>query len=141
PAPEKGVTPFRGSAATLIKILWWSAGTIWLRFTVHPTDTERAARVRSLLQELSGLWVKAGQLVSLRRDIFGDEFCAELAKLQDRTPAFSIEIVRRIVAEDLGRPLDQVFDAFDDSHVAAASIGQTHRAILRLEGKPVAVKV
>jgi len=105
-------------------------------------DPERyARRVRRALERLGGLWVKAGQLLSLRIDILPVEWCRELARLQTQALGFSEEAARRIVELELGTPIDVVFDRWEPAPLAAASIGQVHRARLRAEQRWVAVKV
>jgi len=103
--------------------------------------TDKARLVGGLLEELGGLWIKAGQLLSLRTDLFSREFCHGLTRLQSHADGFSPAVARQIIEEDLGAPIDSVFDRFDDQPFATASIGQIHRAHLRREGVWVAVKV
>jgi len=107
------------------------------RYTVEG----HAVRLRNLFEEFGGLWVKAGQLLSLRIDIFSPELCRELSKLQHRAQGFPAPFARRTIEQDLGAPIESIFDEFDDMPFAAASIGQVHRAHLRRENRWVAVKV
>lgn len=93
------------------------------------------------LQSLGGVWVKAGQLLSLRTDVFPVELCDRLAQLQGRVVGFPPEIARQVIEEDLGRPIDELFDFFQDAPIAAASISQVHRAVIRGGSKVVAIKV
>lgn len=97
-------------------------------------------RIRLVLQELGPTFVKLGQIASTRPDLFPEEIVRELEKLQDRVPPFSFQEVREIVKEELGGELEEIFRHFDDSPLAAASIGQVHQAILR-SGEKVAVKI
>ncbi len=90
---------------------------------------------------LGATFIKIGQIVSARRDIIPAEFAAELAALQDRVPPFPFPLVRQIIEEDFGRPLDELFSQFHEEPVAAASVAQVHRAIWRQTGAVVAVKV
>ncbi|MBB6696108.1 AarF/ABC1/UbiB kinase family protein [Cohnella xylanilytica] len=99
-----------------------------------------AIRVRMFLEELGPTFVKLGQLASTRSDLFPPEFVAELRRLQDDVPPFPFEDVRRIVEEQLGAPLEASFAEFEETPLAAASIGQVHYATLR-SGARVAVKV
>ena len=105
------------------------------------SGADAGLRVRVLAERLGGLWVKLAQLASLRIDIFGLPFCAELARLQDTGTGFSSDAAVAIVEAELGAPLDDLFDSFERAPVAAASIGQVHRARLRGGGPEVAVKV
>jgi ubiquinone biosynthesis protein len=100
-----------------------------------------AVRVRNFLEDTGGLWVKFGQLISLRIDLLPREMADELTQLQYHAYGFAPEIARQIVTETLGRPLEQVFDVFEDHPFAAASISQEHRAHLRREDVWVVVKV
>jgi ubiquinone biosynthesis protein len=97
-------------------------------------------RVRMMLEELGPTFVKLGQVLSTRPDALPPDFIDELSKLQQQVPPFSFELVRRTVESELGRPLDQVFAKFDEHSIAAASIGQVHRATLG-NGDEVVVKV
>jgi ubiquinone biosynthesis protein len=126
--------------ATLYFLNWFWA-FLWLRSKGSAGRAEYAKLLRLLLEELGGLWVKIGQLLSLRVDLFSAEFCQELALLQDRATGFPFRDARRIIEESLGAPLSQIFDEFDETPFAAASIGQIHRAHLRVENVWVAVKV
>jgi ubiquinone biosynthesis protein len=94
-----------------------------------------------MLEDLGGLWIKAGQLASLRIDMFSREFCHELSKLQSQADGFTPAVARQIIEEDIGCPIEAVFDEFHDTPFATASIGQIHRAHLKYENVWVAVKV
>jgi ubiquinone biosynthesis protein len=96
--------------------------------------------VRDLFETMGGLWVKLGQLLAMRRDLFPIDFCEELARLHDKATGFPGATARRILEEDLGGPLEDFFADFDPAPVAAASIGQTHTAVLH-DGVKVAIKV
>lgn len=94
-----------------------------------------------LCQRLGVLWVKVGQLLSMRSDLFPPELCAELARLQDRVEGFSPRLVRKILEDELGEPLETIFSRFEMKPWAAASIAQVHKAFLAQEKTWVAVKV
>ncbi|WDL98753.1 ABC1 kinase family protein [Alicyclobacillus sp. ALC3] len=97
-------------------------------------------RIRTVVERLGPTFVKLGQVASLRRDIFPPELITELSKLQDEVPPVSFEQVQGVVSEELGHPLEEVFESFDPVPIGSASIGQVHRAVLK-GGDVVAVKV
>jgi ubiquinone biosynthesis protein len=106
-----------------------------------PVDTSsRPGRVLLTLQELGPTFVKAGQYLSTRADVLPAEYLTELAKLQDQVPPFPAEEARRIIEQDLGRPIAKLFARFDGHPLAAASIAQVHAATLP-NGRKVVVKV
>jgi ubiquinone biosynthesis protein len=100
----------------------------------------RGQHLRELLDELGPTFVKFGQLLSTRPDIVPPDIIAELRGLQDDVRAFPFEQAERVIEEDLGNTIERLFLDFDPVPVAAASIGQVHRATLP-NGKRVAVKV
>ena len=93
-----------------------------------------------MLDELGPTFVKFGQLLSTRPDVLPPDIIAELRGLQDDVRPFPIADVEKVIEEDLGLTIAQLFAEFDEKPVAAASIGQVHRATLP-NGKQVAVKV
>jgi ubiquinone biosynthesis protein len=97
-------------------------------------------RIRQVIEELGPTYVKIGQIASTRADVIPEDILHELEKLQDDVPSFPFPQVRHIIEEELGSPLEEVFSSFDEEAIAAASIGQVHRAQLRT-GEAVAVKV
>ena len=101
---------------------------------------EPPARVRRALEELGPTFVKLGQMLTTRVDLFEPEWIAEFGKLQDSAPAAPWADVRRQLSEDLGAPPEEVFAAFNPEPLAAASIAQVHRARLE-DGSEVVVKV
>ncbi len=102
---------------------------------------QKALSIRALLEQMGGLWIKVGQLLSLRADVFSQEFCLELSKLQDSSTGFPFHHVKKIVEENLQSPIERYFDYFEESPLAAASIGQVHLAHLKKEQKMVAIKI
>ena len=127
---------------TCFRLLGWTLHALWLRVSApRAYRTEQARRLRCLFEELGGFWVKVGQLMSVRNDIFSAELCEELSRLQDLAMGFPFEAARRIAEAELEGELSQIFDAFDEKPFAAASIGQLHRAHLRYEKVWVAVKI
>ena len=100
----------------------------------------RAERLRMALEELGPTFIKLGQVLSTRPDFIPADYLSELARLQDDVPPFSYEEVVGIFQADLNRSPEELFDRFDRDPLAAASIGQVHRARLR-DGSEVVVKV
>jgi ubiquinone biosynthesis protein len=101
------------------------------------TDYER---IRMVLEELGPTFVKMGQILSTRPDLVPAELTKELAKLQDNVPPFPIARVKEIIEQELRVPMDLFFARFDETPLAAASIGQVHRAQM-ITGEEVIVKV
>jgi predicted unusual protein kinase regulating ubiquinone biosynthesis (AarF/ABC1/UbiB family) len=100
----------------------------------------RAIWIRLSILELGPTFIKVGQLFSTRADLFPSEYVDELSLLQDQVPAFDFEQVCSILEQDLGCKLQDIFRSFDPIPLAAASLGQVHRAQLR-SGEEVVVKV
>jgi ubiquinone biosynthesis protein len=100
----------------------------------------RGVRLREMLDELGPTFVKFGQLLSTRPDIVPPDIVFELKALQDSVTPFPFQQARGVVEEELGLTLEQLYLDFDETPVAAASIGQVHRATLP-NGRKVIVKV
>jgi ubiquinone biosynthesis protein len=103
-------------------------------------QASRGERLRLALEELGPIFVKFGQAVSTRRDLLPEDIATELAKLQDRVPPFDGRVARETVERAYGKPVSEVFESFDETPLAAASIAQVHVAKLR-GGPEVIVKV
>ncbi len=107
-------------------------------------EEPRGARLRQALERLGPIFVKFGQVLSTRRDLLPLDIADELAKLQDRVPPFDGMAARALVElslqAELGRRFDDVFEWFDTTPVASASIAQVHFARVK-GGREVAVKV
>jgi len=102
--------------------------------------SERGRRLREMLDELGPTFVKFGQLLSMRPDVLPPDIIAELRGLQDDVRPFSFELAKESIEEELGQPIERLFLEFEQLPMAAASIGQVHRAVLP-NGHRVAVKV
>jgi ubiquinone biosynthesis protein len=129
------------TATTALALFGLCARLLWrrVRRTIDADDAGRL--VRETFESLGGLWLKAGQLLSLRVDLFPPAFCQQLAILQNRSFAFPTPIARQILEEELAAPIEDYFDQFGERPFAVASIGQVYRARLRHEQIYVAVKI
>ncbi|KAF5480770.1 hypothetical protein F2P56_001486 [Juglans regia] len=110
------------------------------------TEKKKASRRKALAKwlkesilRLGPTFIKIGQQFSTRVDILAQEYVDQLSELQDQVPPFPSKTALSIVEEQLGAPLNDIFDRFDYEPIAAASLGQVHRA--RLKGEEVVVKV
>ncbi|KAI7842632.1 hypothetical protein COHA_003736 [Chlorella ohadii] len=101
----------------------------------------RADKLRHLLTELGPAFVKIGQAISSRPDVAPPEYLRELEKLQDQIPPFCNDQAFAVIQSEYGVPASQVFSSISPEAVAAASLGQVYRGVLRSTGEAVAVKV
>lgn len=111
----------------------------WLKNT-HPNKSE-GERLRLALQELGPVWIKFGQMVSTRRDLFPAEIADQLAFLQDQVEPFDGALAKSQIEKALGGPLEQWFDDFNLIPLASASIAQVHTATLKENGREVVLKI
>jgi ubiquinone biosynthesis protein len=102
--------------------------------------SSRAQRFRDMLDELGPTWVKFGQLLSLRPDVLPPDIVLGLRDLQDRVTPFPYDQAVRVIESELGLSVERLFVELEEQPVAAASIGQVHRAVLP-NGRVVAVKI
>ena len=112
----------------------------FMPWTWMPRRLPRGARIRMALEDLGPIFIKLGQILSTRRNLLPDDVADELARLQDRVPPFSDELARRLIESSLGQPIEAVFDVFEPTPFASASIAQVHGARLK-DGREVVVKV
>lgn len=104
------------------------------------SDLSQAERLRLCIESLGPIFIKFGQMMATRRDLFGDEITDELEKLLDRVPPFPHEQACKIIEQQLGMPLQQAFRHFDEKEIASASIAQVYGAELH-DGQQVIVKI
>jgi len=123
----------------LLSILCW----------ISPSaDLPRGERIRLTLEALGPIFVKFGQVLSTRRDLLAEDIANELAKLQDQVPPFSNAESRRLIEVALGESIEAVFESFDATPIASASVAQVHFGVLHgtdkhpeWQRRPVAIKV
>jgi ubiquinone biosynthesis protein len=152
PRAYSGLRRYRQILAVLLK---YGFGDLLARLKVrHPLlgrlprlraikeleDLSRPARLRLAFEELGPTFIKLGQLLSLRPDLLPPEYAAELAKLQDEAMPLPFAQIKGKVEAQLGRALGELFQEFGEEPLAAASLAQVHRALLR-DGTEVVVKV
>lgn len=137
----------------LVHILWvglrhgsghWLGGRLvrrWPRFfgRLRLQDVAGPDRLRRLFEDIGGTFVKFGQMLALQPDVLPMAYCNALFKLLDRVDPFAWEDVERIVTENLGAHPDQLFDRFERTPLATASVGQVH--VAWVDEQKVAVKV
>lgn len=104
---------------------------------LHETS---ARRFHDVSARHGGAFMKVGQLLSARADVLPEAWIRELAKLQDTAPPVAFDVVERSIEADFGRPISELFTSFENAPLAAASIGQVHRATSP-GGAALAVKV
>jgi predicted unusual protein kinase regulating ubiquinone biosynthesis (AarF/ABC1/UbiB family) len=125
------------SAARLMGYLWWD-DTIARRFPQH--RNRRAQWLVGTLLDLGPTFIKIGQALSTRGDLLPPEYIQALGQLQDRVPSFAADDAIAIVESELGSPLYTLYRDFDPVPIAAASLGQVHKARLHT-GEDVVIKV
>jgi len=127
-----------GPAPRPLKLAIAVSSRLVLRKPGLPKD--KGERLAAALRSLGPAYIKLGQMLATRPDLTGTDLAEGLRALQDKLPPFPAEEARRLIAEELEQPLEQVFSRFEDEAVAAASIAQVHKAET-VEGTTVAVKV
>ncbi|MEO4054413.1 AarF/UbiB family protein [Solibacillus sp. CAU 1738] len=104
-------------------------------------DRELAIALRDTLEQCGGIFIKFGQVLSTRKELFSPIFIEELEKLQRNVRPLTNEQVNEVLKKNLQQPVDEIFSYFSEKPLAAASIGQVHKAVLRGTNEQVAVKV
>lgn len=135
----------------------YTAACVWLRYKIPkwfdklrgadangrdmaPVHQRNADQIFRTAVAMRGMLIKMCQVVGTRSDVFPPQYVKTLSQCHDRLPPRPFATIRRVVEQDLGRPLESVFASFEDKPIASASLAQVHEARL-LHGEPVAVKV
>jgi ubiquinone biosynthesis protein len=123
---------------------WWLLAVRfvlpWRWLPRKTSELSRGARLRLALQDLGPIFIKFGQMLSTRRDLLPEDIADELMLLQDRVPPFDEQVAVRLIEEQLGATINEVFSRFDRTPLASASVAQVHSARLKT-GEEVVVKV
>ena len=112
-----------------------------VRFAFQSDKTELGIWMKNEIGNLGPAFIKFGQFLSTRQDLFGKEVTDQLALLQDNINPVDYEDIKTIIEAELKTPIDDIFSKFDTNYIGSASIGQVHRAILKKSGNEVAIKV
>ncbi len=110
------------------------------KYPAEQSHLETPQRIRRALEEMGPTFIKLGQILATRIDLFQPEWIREFEKLQDQAPAVPFAALEQQLLEDLGAPVDEIFPELDKKPLAAASIAQVHRARLE-DGTRVIVKI
>jgi ubiquinone biosynthesis protein len=123
---------------------WWLLAVRfvlpWRWLPRRASELNRGARLRLALQDLGPIFIKFGQMLSTRRDLLPEDIADELMLLQDRVPPFDEQVAVKLIEDQLGKSINEVFSRFDRTPLASASVAQVHSARLKT-GEEVVVKV
>lgn len=108
---------------------------------LYSNAPSRSNQLRRVLSDLGPSFIKVGQALSSRPDLLPKPYLEALSKLQDRLPSFPTPVAHAVIEEELGVSVDSIFSYLSPEPVAAASLGQVYRGVLRSTGEEVAVKV
>lgn len=115
----------------------------YLRGTISDTQQQvaRAIQLRDIMTSLGPAYIKLGQALSIRPDLLSPAAMNEMQKLCDKVPSFDSGVAMELINQELGRPWQEVYSELSPQPIAAASLGQVYKGVLRSTGEAVAVKV
>lgn len=119
-----------------LRFIRWFNPYNWFRTQEH----SHAVRLRLCIESLGPIFIKFGQMLATRRDLISDDIVDELEVLLDKVPPFPVANAKSIIEKQLGKPINELFQSFDDTVLASASIAQVHCAVLH-SGEEVVVKI
>lgn len=124
-----------------LRSVWYRSRQIFSRKPHEPArHVKMVERIRVALESLGPTYIKFGQVMSTRPDLVPQEMLKELKKLQERVPPFPSKEAVALLEAELGQPVSALFVSFDETPLAAGSLGQVHRAV-HFDGTPLAVKI
>ncbi|WP_067709794.1 MULTISPECIES: ubiquinone biosynthesis regulatory protein kinase UbiB [unclassified Erwinia] len=134
-----GLDEFIPKTRLALPLILWRKCLFWIpnRHKNKPVGE----RLRLAMEQLGPVWIKLGQMMSTRRDLFPPLIADQLAMLQDRVAPFDGVLAKQQIEVSLGCPVETHFDDFDITPLASASIAQVHTATLRESGQKVVIKV
>jgi ubiquinone biosynthesis protein len=121
--------------------VWKFAVETQIRLNFQENKQDVGIWMKNEISTLGPAFIKLGQFVSTRSTLFGKEISNEISKLQDDITQIDYHIIKESLELSLNKPLDEVFSVFDPISIGSASIGQVHKAILKSNGKEVAIKI
>ena len=106
----------------------------------HLTKGVDPVKLREILEDLGPTFVKIGQIMSSREDLFSARYCNELKKLRDEVAPLEYDVIKEVIEREYGCNINEIFQEINKTPLGSASIAQVHKAILK-DGKEVVVKV
>lgn len=134
-----GLDEFIPQTRITLPIRLWRRTLFWV--PNQHKEAAAGARLRLAMEHLGPVWIKLGQMMSTRRDLFPPHIADQLAMLQDRVAPFDGVKAKAQMEKSLGGPIETWFDDFDITPLASASIAQVHTATLKENGRKVVIKV
>lgn len=141
--PIEIIEPARPSSFRAFQILRFYLKARWqARYGRGRGNLEEQAVIwRQFFEKMGGLWIKIGQLIAMRTDLYSKELTGELSSLQHRSQGFPFSHAIKSIEQSIGAPIEEIFIELNEKPLAAASMAQIHKGRLRYNGRPIVVKV